>query len=69
MRQPDSSAAGLAVVDPDVYRFVRREARRQALGLELIASENFVSEAVLEAAGTVLTNKYAEGYPSLPGSH
>ena len=42
---------------------LRREARRQACGLELIASENFVSEAVLEAAGSVLTNKYAEGYP------
>jgi glycine hydroxymethyltransferase len=42
---------------------VRAEARRQALSLELIASENFVSEAVLEAQGSVLTNKYAEGYP------
>ena len=42
---------------------LRREARRQALHLELIASENFVSEAVLEATGSVLTNKYAEGYP------
>jgi glycine hydroxymethyltransferase len=42
---------------------VRSEARRQATNLELIASENFVSEAVLEAAGTVCTNKYAEGYP------
>jgi glycine hydroxymethyltransferase len=42
---------------------LRREARRQALNLELIASENFVSEAVLEATGSVLTNKYAEGYP------
>jgi len=55
--------AALAKADPDVFRFVRREARRQELSLELIASENFVSEAVLEAAGTVLTNKYAEGYP------
>ncbi|MCU0671142.1 MAG: serine hydroxymethyltransferase [Myxococcota bacterium] len=42
---------------------LRAEARRQALGIELIASENFVSEAVLEAVGSVLTNKYAEGYP------
>jgi glycine hydroxymethyltransferase len=49
--------------DPDVARWVRREGRRQALSLELIASENFVSEAVLEAVGSVLTNKYAEGYP------
>jgi glycine hydroxymethyltransferase len=49
--------------DPEVARGLRAEARRQALGLELIASENFVSEAVLEAVGSVLTNKYAEGYP------
>jgi glycine hydroxymethyltransferase len=46
-----------------VAKLLRREARRQALGLELIASENFVSEAVLAATGSVLTNKYAEGYP------
>ena len=50
-------------VDPEVARFVRREGRRQGLSIELIASENFVSEAVLEAVGSVLTNKYAEGYP------
>ena len=50
-------------VDPEIARCLRAEARRQALGLELIASENFVSEAVLEAVGSVLTNKYAEGYP------
>ncbi len=49
--------------DPDIADVLRREARRQALNLELIASENFVSEAVLEATGSVLTNKYAEGYP------
>lgn len=49
--------------DPEISKFVRREGRRQALSIELIASENFVSEAVLEALGTVLTNKYAEGYP------
>jgi glycine hydroxymethyltransferase len=55
--------AALADVDPAIANLVRAEARRQALGLELIASENFVSEAVLEAVGTVLTNKYAEGYP------
>ena len=59
----DQSDANLAEVDPDIYRLVRGEARRQALNLELIASENFVSDAVLEAAGSVLTNKYAEGYP------
>jgi glycine hydroxymethyltransferase len=50
-------------VDPVIADLLRREGRRQALGLELIASENFVSEAVLEAVGSVLTNKYAEGYP------
>jgi glycine hydroxymethyltransferase len=50
-------------VDPEVARSLRAEARRQAMNLELIASENFVSEAVLEATGSVLTNKYAEGYP------
>jgi glycine hydroxymethyltransferase len=50
-------------VDPDLSRLIRKEARRQGLSIELIASENFVSEAVLEATGSVLTNKYAEGYP------
>ncbi|MGH0028686.1 MAG: serine hydroxymethyltransferase [Myxococcota bacterium] len=53
----------LGDTDPDIARLLRREARRQATGLELIASENFVSEAVLAATGSVLTNKYAEGYP------
>ena len=56
-------ASSLAEQDPEIYAVIRAEARRQALSLELIASENFVSEAVLEATGTVLTNKYAEGYP------
>ncbi len=49
--------------DPDVARVLASEARRQRDGLELIASENYVSRAVLEAQGSVLTNKYAEGYP------
>ena len=53
----------LAKVDPEVADAIRNETRRQGAQLELIASENFVSEAVLEALGTVLTNKYAEGYP------
>lgn len=53
----------LATVDPQIHDAVNAERRRQAEGLELIASENFVSPAVLEAAGSVLTNKYAEGYP------
>jgi glycine hydroxymethyltransferase len=50
-------------VDPDVALAIDHETRRQHEGLELIASENFVSEAVLEAMGSVFTNKYAEGYP------
>jgi glycine hydroxymethyltransferase len=53
----------LAHTDPEIARAVRDETRRQGAQLELIASENFVSEAVLEALGSVLTNKYAEGYP------
>ena len=53
----------LEELDPDIAAVLRLEARRQALSIELIASENFVSEAVLEATGSVLTNKYAEGYP------
>ena len=52
----------LAAADPIIADILRREARRQAESLELIASENFVSEAVLEAVGSVATNKYAEGY-------
>jgi glycine hydroxymethyltransferase len=53
----------LAQVDPEIARAIRLETERQAYKLELIASENFVSEAVLEAMGSVMTNKYAEGYP------
>jgi len=53
----------LADTDPEIAGAIRNETRRQAEGLELIASENFVSAAVLEAAGSVMTNKYAEGYP------
>jgi glycine hydroxymethyltransferase len=53
----------LAEADPQIERLIREETRRQAEGLELIASENFVSPAVLEALGSTLTNKYAEGYP------
>ena len=53
----------LSATDPEIAAAVRHEIQRQEEGLELIASENFVSQAVLEAAGTVLTNKYAEGYP------
>ncbi|MBI1845810.1 MAG: serine hydroxymethyltransferase [Candidatus Rokubacteria bacterium] len=53
----------LVDADPDIAKVLREEAERQHRNLELIASENFVSEAVLEAVGSVLTNKYAEGYP------
>ncbi|HWR35215.1 MAG TPA: serine hydroxymethyltransferase [Clostridia bacterium] len=54
----------LSEVDPEVAQAITNEENRQHQGLELIASENFVSEAVLEAAGSVFTNKYAEGYPA-----
>ncbi|MEM6454160.1 MAG: serine hydroxymethyltransferase [Acidobacteriota bacterium] len=53
----------VAATDPEIHAILRRERDRQADGLELIASENFTSPAVLEAVGSVLTNKYAEGYP------
>src|SRR3979411_3272646 len=53
----------LYTADPQIAAAIDSEARRQDAGLELIASENFVSEAVLEATGSVFTNKYAEGYP------
>jgi glycine hydroxymethyltransferase len=53
----------LAETDPEIAKAIQDERRRQNDGLELIASENFVSQAVLEAAGSVMTNKYAEGYP------
>src|SRR6188768_1464550 len=53
----------LSETDPDIAAAIRNERHRQNSGLELIASENFVSQAVLEAAGSVMTNKYAEGYP------
>jgi glycine hydroxymethyltransferase len=59
----DFQTASLAEVDPDIARVQERELQRQQNTLEMIASENFVPEAVLEAAGSVLTNKYAEGYP------
>lgn len=49
--------------DPDIFNFIEQEKNRQQTGLELIPSENFVSPAVLEALGSILTNKYAEGYP------
>ncbi len=53
----------LEAVDPQIAELLKDEAKRQATGLELIPSENLVSEAVLEAMGSIFTNKYAEGYP------
>ena len=55
--------APLAASDPEIAEQIQNEVLRQHEGLEMIASENFVSRAVLEAVGTVFTNKYAEGYP------
>ena len=59
----DRMPLSLAQIDPEVAAAIDNETLRQHEGLEMIASENFVSEAVLEAAGSVFTNKYAEGYP------
>src|SRR5499433_1966416 len=61
--KPTRMSLPLAQADPEIARAIAQEVQRQHEGLELIASENFVSEAVLEAAGSVFTNKYAEGYP------
>src|ERR1700739_482332 len=59
----DRMSLPLSKADPEIAAAVENEIKRQHEGLEMIASENFVSRAVLEAAGTVFTNKYAEGYP------
>ena len=53
----------LKTADPEVYSAMEKELDRQKYGIELIASENFASPAVMQAMGTILTNKYAEGYP------
>jgi glycine hydroxymethyltransferase len=63
MTDQDRMARPLSQVDPDIYDAIQHEVERQHGRLELIASENFTSEAVLEATGSVFTNKYAEGYP------
>jgi glycine hydroxymethyltransferase len=63
MTEQDQLSRPLSQVDPAIYDAIRRETERQNAHLELIASENFTSEAVLEAAGSIFTNKYAEGYP------
>src|SRR5580700_9007271 len=62
-RELERMSRPLEEVDPEIAEAIRNEVRRQATSIELIPSENFVSEAVLEAMGSVLTNKYAEGYP------
>lgn len=49
--------------DPEIYNLIQSEKKRQIEGIELIASENFTSKAVMEALGSCLTNKYSEGYP------
>jgi glycine hydroxymethyltransferase len=63
MTEQRSMARSLAEADPQVYAAIRAELERQDTRIELIASENFTSEAILEATGSVFTNKYAEGYP------
>ena len=63
MNEQERMSRPLSAVDPDIYEAIQHEVERQHTRLELIASENFTSEAVLEATGSVFTNKYAEGYP------
>ncbi|WP_347356409.1 serine hydroxymethyltransferase [Bdellovibrio sp.] len=58
-----STSLSLAQVDPEVLAAINKESERQQFGLEMIASENYTSKAVMEAQGSILTNKYAEGYP------
>ena len=64
MKRSIIDQAQLKRTDPDIYNAIRAEVRRQNENIELIASENFTSLSVLEAMGSVLTNKYAEGYPA-----
>src|SRR5579859_1902375 len=63
MTDSERMSRPLSEVDPEIFDAIQREVERQHTRLELIASENFTSEAVLEATGSVFTNKYAEGYP------
>src|SRR5665811_1870492 len=63
MTETERMSRPLSQVDPEIYQAIQHETARQNGQLELIASENFTSEAVLEATGSVFTNKYAEGYP------
>lgn len=59
-----TKSTGLQKSDPVIYESIQREAKRQKEGIELIASENYVSQSVLDAMGSILTNKYSEGYPN-----
>jgi glycine hydroxymethyltransferase len=59
----DTTSKHLQEVDPEIFNIIKHEDRRQKSGLEMIASENYASRAVMEAQGSILTNKYAEGYP------
>src|SRR3954454_20697096 len=59
----ERSRSTITRVDPELWAFIQQESRRQEQHIELIASENYVSPAVMEAQGSQLTNKYAEGYP------
>ena len=61
--EAETSGSGLRKVDPEIFNAIAAEEKRQRENIELIASENFTSRAVMEAQGSVLTNKYAEGYP------
>ena len=63
IRSPGFFSASLEQADPDVFAAIQNELKRQQDKIELIASENIVSQAVLEATGSIFTNKYAEGYP------
>src|SRR5580704_12212812 len=63
MTDSERMSRPLSAVDPDVYEAIQHEVERQPGRLELIASENFTSEAILQATCSVFTNKYAEGYP------
>src|ERR1700689_1646043 len=63
MNDTERMSRPLSAVDPEIYEAIQHEVERQHSRLELIASENFTSEAVLQATGSVFTNKYAEGYP------
>lgn len=60
---PKALNAPLSAIDPDLEDIIEKEKNRQLKGLELIPSENFVSTSVMEAVGSVMTNKYSEGYP------